>query len=289
MTLRYSLSSWAPLAALLGLMAGSCAVQGKSPVLVEDKTQFHLFNPTPTNLMREMSTDRPDTTESAYTVDAGHFQVEMSFFDYQRSFDGGFRTEGWIFGQVNLKAGLFHNTDLQVIFDSYTTARTTGPGLTDSLSGFGDVTVRVKTNLWGNDGGKTALALMPYVIAPTGGEVGSDRWGGGLIVPLAIELTDRVSLSLMVQADLTPDAVTSGYDIAWVHSASLGVALTEKLGAFTELVGIADSGGGPYQALFNTGLTFSVTDNLIFDAGIRVGLNNDTPDFGGYSGVSFRF
>ena len=34
-----------------------------------DKSQFNLFNPTPAALMRAMSTDRPDTTESAYTVD----------------------------------------------------------------------------------------------------------------------------------------------------------------------------------------------------------------------------
>lgn len=39
-----------------------------------DKSGYHLFNPTPTALMREMSTDRPDQTESAYTADAGHFQ-----------------------------------------------------------------------------------------------------------------------------------------------------------------------------------------------------------------------
>jgi hypothetical protein len=32
--------------------------------------------------MREMSTDRPDLTESAYTVDAGHFQVEMDVVRY---------------------------------------------------------------------------------------------------------------------------------------------------------------------------------------------------------------
>jgi hypothetical protein len=47
------------------------------PVLAEepavgvvDKSQFHLFNPTPKALMRELSTDRPDQTESPYTVDA---------------------------------------------------------------------------------------------------------------------------------------------------------------------------------------------------------------------------
>jgi hypothetical protein len=46
------------------------------------KRHHSLFNPTPRSAMRAMSTDRPDTTESARTVDAGHVQVEMSFIDW---------------------------------------------------------------------------------------------------------------------------------------------------------------------------------------------------------------
>jgi hypothetical protein len=42
-----------------------------------DKWQYHLLRPTPAELIPEMSTDRPDKTESPYTVDAGHFQVEL--------------------------------------------------------------------------------------------------------------------------------------------------------------------------------------------------------------------
>ena len=56
--------------------------QPKPDVSQADKSDYNLFNPTPRELMREMSTDRPDTTESPYTVDAGHYQVEMSFVDY---------------------------------------------------------------------------------------------------------------------------------------------------------------------------------------------------------------
>jgi hypothetical protein len=47
-----------------------------------EKWQSHLFHPTPRQLMRELSTDRPDRTESPYTADAGHFQLEMDFFNY---------------------------------------------------------------------------------------------------------------------------------------------------------------------------------------------------------------
>ena len=282
---RASHFSSARLGCLVLTLLGFLALESEA----EAKTKFHLFDPTPPGLMREMNTDRPDTTESPYTVDAGHFQLEMSFFDYQCSRDSGLRGDAWSFGQINFKAGLCHNTDVQLVFNAYDTARVTGFGGTTSMSGFADVTVRLKTNIWGNEDGKTALALMPYFVAPTGGPVGSDEWGGGLIVPLSVGLTDSVSLNLMLQADLVPDVVAGGYDVAWIHTASLGIALTERLGSYVELVGVAGSGGLNYQALFNTGLTLSVSDNLIFDAGIRVGLNDDTPDLGVFTGVSIRY
>ncbi len=37
---------------------------------------FHLFDPIPSSQMRSLSTDRPDKTESPYSVAAGHVQVE---------------------------------------------------------------------------------------------------------------------------------------------------------------------------------------------------------------------
>src|SRR6187402_3113627 len=84
---------------LLSALAGAAPsfagtkLPGEAPKAMTDKSQYHLFNPTPLNLMREMSTDRPDTTESAYTVDAGHYQIEMSFFDYSRDRSDGARTK----------------------------------------------------------------------------------------------------------------------------------------------------------------------------------------------------
>ena len=34
--------------------------------------------------LRELSTDRPDTTESPFTVDRGHVQIELSFAEWTR-------------------------------------------------------------------------------------------------------------------------------------------------------------------------------------------------------------
>src|SRR4026208_1539423 len=89
--------------------------------LAEDKSQYHLFNPTPRNLMREMSTDRPDKTESAYTVDAGHFQLEMDVLSYSWDRDNGLpgdtRIESVAIAPMNLKVGLCNRADLQLMLE----------------------------------------------------------------------------------------------------------------------------------------------------------------------------
>ncbi len=107
-------------------------------------------------------------------------------------------------------------------------------------------------------------------------------------MPLAVELTDRIGLGLMAEVDFVHDDDTGGYDLEWLHSATLGISLTEQLGMYVELVGIAGT-GADYQGLFDAGLTFAATDSLIFDAGVRLGLNRAAPDLGVFTGVSFRF
>src|SRR5438105_967812 len=47
-----------------------------------DKSGYTLWNPTPASLMRELSADRPDKTDSAYTVDAGHYQLEIDLVNW---------------------------------------------------------------------------------------------------------------------------------------------------------------------------------------------------------------
>src|SRR3954469_16822345 len=77
-----------------------------------DKSQFNLFNPTPRDQMRELNTDRPDVTESPYTVDAGHFQLELSFVEYTYDDDGGNQINEFSLAPSNFKLGLLNNVDL---------------------------------------------------------------------------------------------------------------------------------------------------------------------------------
>jgi hypothetical protein len=237
---------------------------------------------------REMSTDRPDTTESAYSVPAGMVQIEMSFFDYSRDSHPGAVSEQWIYGQVNFKTGLSSDIDLQMIVNSHAIAGESERGDATRTSGFGDITLRLKKNLWGNDQGSTALAIMPYVTVPTHTHVSEQALSGGLIMPFAMTLSDQVSLGLMSEMDVVHDAATDGYDLEWLHSATLGFSFTEKWGAFMEVVGILGEDTA-FQALFDAGLTYAMTPELVLDAGLRLGLNRVAPDIGLFTGMSVRF
>ena len=42
-----------------------------------DKRGYSIFNPMPTQLMRPMSADRPDFTESSYTVDTANGNMQL--------------------------------------------------------------------------------------------------------------------------------------------------------------------------------------------------------------------
>jgi hypothetical protein len=139
---------------------------GKPP---PDKSGYNLFNPTPLALMRELTPDRPDKTESPYTVDAGRFQLEMDYANYTEDNADGIRKETWNVAPVNFKVGVLNNVDVQFILDDYLHTRAVNhvAGTTTTQSGFGDFTTRVKINLWGNDGGPTAFGVMPFVKFPT--------------------------------------------------------------------------------------------------------------------------
>ena len=83
---------------------------------------------TTTKTLRDLEADRPDATESPRTVDAGHFQVEMSLLGYSRDRSGGMRSESWTWAETNIKYGLNDSMDLQLVFSPYVRESVRGNG-----------------------------------------------------------------------------------------------------------------------------------------------------------------
>lgn len=268
-----------------------------SPALAEeiDKSRFDLANPTPRQSLREMSTDRPDKTESPYTVNAGRVQIEIDFLTYTRDVDNGanMRVETLGIAPINVKLGLDHRSDLQVIFGSYVrqtvTDRTTGRR--ETIDGYGDLTVRLKHNLWGNDGGGTALALMPFVKLPTSSRgIGNGAIEFGIIVPLAISVSDRVGIGLMTEVDFLEDADGRGLSPTFINTATIGVDLTDRIGAYTELFTEKSAGHDtPWVVTFDAGMTYALSDDMQLDAGFNLGVTDAADDLNVFIGFSRRF
>ena len=260
--------------------------------LPPDKSGYNLFNPVPENLMRELSPDRPDQTESAYTVDAGHYQLEMDFANFTYDKTDGTTTKAWDVGDFNIKAGLLNNVDVQLVYDNYLNVHTEdSSGKSTPQSGFGDLTTRLKVNLWGDDSGKTAFALLPYVTFPTSTEnSGNNAVEGGVIFPLAVSLPYDFDLSLETAASLVRNDDNGGYHEEFIASASVDHQIIGKLSGFLEFFSnfTTESHAG-WAGTVDTGLEYLVTKNIQLDCDCYFGVTRAAADFNPFAGITVRF
>jgi hypothetical protein len=280
----------------LTLLAIACLAV---PALAEepDKRQFHLFNPTPREWMRPLSTDRPDLTESPFTVDAGHFQIEMDVLNY--GYDrytparDDVRVESLAIAPFNLKLGLLNNADLQIVIPTYNRVRIhdRAAGTVENQRGFGDLVLRSKINLWGNDSGTTAMAIMPVLKLPTNQDgLGNNSVEGGLIIPFAMDLPHGWGLGAMAEVGLMRDAVDSGYHPEFINTVALGREIVGNLSGYVEFFSLlsADS-GAPWIGAAGVGFTYGLSPDIQLDGGINFGLTRAAEDINPFFGISWRF
>jgi hypothetical protein len=158
-----------------------------------------------------------------------------------------------------------------------------------TASGFGDVTTRLKINFWGNDGGPTAFAAMPFVKWPlSASEVRNGETEGGIIIPLAMELPSGWGMGAMTEIDFVSDG-GGGHDTEWVNSITFSRDLTERLGGYVEFVSVHGSATGfDWLAQFDVGLTYALSPNAQLDCGCNFGLTDSAPDYQPFIGLSLR-
>lgn len=247
--------------------------------------------------LRELTTDRPDTTESPFTVDTGHIQIETTLFGHARSRADadGIVTDTFEFATTNLRIGLTDSFEFNIVWQPYGIVDPRGDGL-PVQRGIGSVDLRAKVNLWGNDGpahpGDTALALLPYVTLPTdrNNGIGEEEVAFGLIVPLAIELGNGFGLGLNGAVGFSREDRAADYDAAVLTSASLAYSWTDRLGSFAEAVwefSRADQRGDVVS--LNTGLTYALGEDWQLDAGINIGATRASDSIASFIGITARF
>ncbi|PQA93032.1 hypothetical protein B0A69_12780 [Chryseobacterium shigense] len=256
----------------------------------EEPHQKHsLFNPVPRALMREMETDRPDVTESPYTVDAGHFQYETDIVRLIKEKSDVQKTSTLLINQANLKIGITGSTAIQIGFQTYGRQKDTDlrSGSVTMSDGIGDVTLRIKQNLIGNDHGKFALAVLPYVKFPSSKYDEESRFEGGLIVPMSYQLPGDWKLGVQVEIDRLKDLDQEAMHTEFLQTLTISHPLSKGIDAIAETYYTYDFKAHQFSNFFNAAIQMEVARDFKLDAGINYGIQHDAAKHY-FIGASYR-
>ncbi len=255
-----------------------------------DKRQYTLFNPTPRRYMRPMVPDRPGITESPYSVDAGHFQYETDALRLLTRREGTAYGHDWYGNHFLAKIGLTDRTDFQVALDSYTDTRNydeADPSATQVARGVGDVTLRVKHTLFGDDDSRWAVGIIGYVQLPTGGRVGDGGYEPGLVVPGVYQFTKNWSAGGQVAANYFYDRDLGQHYLQLTPTLTTDYQFNKLVQAFVELVGYWDVRQASWRSSINVGPQLDISDNVQLDFGTHLPITHSV-DREYFLGLSFR-
>jgi hypothetical protein len=281
---------------LLALSPSARADDQASPNAgVPDKSGYTLFNPTPDDEMRKFAPDRPAKGFSVRTIDAGHFEFELDTFNYTYSNYLGIITHSFQTLDPTFKIGVTNWADVEVQFNglqaSHSFDALSGASV-ESGAGFGDIVLRTKMNLIGNDDGPVGFALIPYVKLPSSAPIISNgAIEGGLIAPLALRLPQDYLVTLMTEVDALKDSANHR-EANFVNLIGVSHPLPgiEGANATVELFSAVGSDrAAPPIYTFDLGMNFRINKHTILDVGLNLGLNNAAPKAQIYTGISVRF
>lgn len=239
----------------------------------------------------ELCTDRPSKATSACTVPKGMIQVEADLVNWTRDSNDGVRTDTLLYASPLLKYGVTGSTDIEASITPYETIRTRDSTGSSTISGVGDLYLRVKQRLTKADA-KMQLALEPYIKIPTARlGIGNRKVEGGLVGTGVFTLPAGFSLTITPEVDALLDSDGHGHHAQFVGAFNIGKTLSSKLTAYAELwtAQNQDPAGHVKQYSADFAVAYLAGPTLQFDAGTNIGLNRFTPDVQTYVGVSTRF
>jgi hypothetical protein len=266
-------------------------------VAAKDKSGYNLFDPTPVELMRELSADRPDKTNCPITVDAGHFQLEMDFanltYDRPNSARGDVKSTVWQAAPMNAKVGVLNNVDFELLFTPGEWERTDNlaAGTSVRKSGFDGITPRFKINLIGNDGGFFAAALLPFVTLPLStAHLENSSVEGGLGIPCSLNIPGW-SVGFQTTVHSNRNDVGGGSHAEFDNSVAIGHPIMgQKLSASIEFFSsFRTEHGEGWIGTVDTWLTYQVDKDMTLDAGVYIGVTPAADDWHPWVGMTWRY
>jgi cobalt/nickel transport protein len=225
---------------------------------------------------------RPLTTDDAWTVEKGKFQVE-SGLDVSRQ-DNHDRE---LKPSLTSTYGLLERMDLGVgsgyLFFHPKEGR--------NEDGIADTEVKLKYRFMDETGLGPALAAAGILKIPTASKskaLGSGKADFRINTILTKNFSKRLALHLNLGYAFLGE---KGADDELNYSLACQLILTEKWVLVGEILGINNFNGhtrdDPLSGLI--GAYYAISDNLVFDAALEIGINRAAPDFRVTTGVTLYF
>lgn len=279
----------------------------------EDKSRYTLFNPTPDDSLREWRTDHAGV--SPYTVDAGHFEVDLTPLSYGYDehdviVSGGnaivvfsriqIKSEAWSYGAIVAKLGLANRLDAEIRFVPYETITSQSKQIIvndngqlvfprTTRSGFSDVISRLKLNVWGNDEGKIALSVSGNVKFPTASDdLGNGQFEGGPSLEFAAQLPWGFELRIDGGVNFFEDD-RDNRQAAVESLLSLSHQIVGHLEGYALFDTIAFTSGEDWLGSVKAGLNYRLARNIELYLGNSFGVTDNAFDYEPFIGVGARF
>lgn len=238
-------------------------------VLMNDYTLMNAQGPGP------IQTDRPDQTETPYTVPAKHFQMETGVSFEQTDPE----IQSYTDPTILFKYGLNDHFELGLITEFATIkARETTAGLTP-------ITLRFKEKITDEKGLLPVTSFIGFLSVPN---FASKEFKATYFAP-AFRFTMQHTLSQKFSIGYNLGAEWNGEtaEPAFIYTLTTGYSISDKIGAYLEIYGFAPQ-YSKADHRFDGGLNFLLKENILLDISGGAGITENAPDYYMALGFSFR-
>jgi len=242
-----------------------------------------------------IETERHDFTQSTKTVGYGVAQIEAGYSYFYKDEDSEIENSHTT-PEMLLRIGLSDDIEFRLKWTYAWRFEEAG----NNLDAAQDLQWSVKLGMTRQSGWIPESALEIRVSVPTGGSAWTlDRVEAGFDYIYSWELTERWSLygstgflpSGLADFSLLPEEPASDRFVVWTQSAAMGMELTERVTFYSEWFGLFSHAleDDFSISVFNVGVDYYLTDNLVVDLRAGVGLTPDTDDFFTGVGGGYRY
>ncbi len=226
--------------------------------------------------VQPVQADRPDQTETPFTVQKAHFQIETGLlYEQEDKFNSSV-----VYPGILLKYGVNNNFELRLITENsgIKTNNITSSGIEPLRIGF-------KTRLLDEKGIVPATSFLGNVAIPELASPGKQL----MYLAPSFRFSMQHTLSRKFSLGYNLGAEWDGFSAEpiFIYTLTTGFSVTEKTGCFAEIYGFA-SQQKRADHRFDAGITFLLRQNLLLDISGGIGLLPSSPDFFISTGFSFR-